>query len=255
IVTGDITLEQAKEIAQRELGEWSAPANPLTTPAASTLPEVPRPATRVILVNKPGAPQSVIQIGAPGVPRGSEDYAAITLMNTILGGSFSSRLNQILREQRGYTYGARSAFDWEPVPGPFIASSAVRTDATDSSLVVFFRELKRIREEPVSAAELERAKSYVVLGSLGDFETTRQVAGQLASLDAFGLPLSIIPKELATVQTLTAADVQRVARKYIDPEHLTVVVVGDLAKIRPGIEKLGLGPVTVVEPAGGTAVH
>jgi predicted Zn-dependent peptidase len=214
------------------------------------VPPAPTPATRIFLVDKPGAAQSVIMIGGPGVDRRSPDYPAITLMNTLFGGSFSSRINQILREQKGFTYGARSGFDWRRVPGPFVASSAVRTNVTDSSLAIFFSEFRRLRAEPVSAAELDRSRSYITLGALGDFETTRQVAGALADVDDFGLPLSIIPTELEAIDKLGVADVQRAAEKYVDPGHMTVVVVGDIAKIRAGIEALHLGPVTIVDYAG-----
>jgi zinc protease len=207
-----------------------------------------RTATRIVLVDKPGAAQSIINIGAPGADRDAADYPAITLMNTILGGSFSARLNDILREQKGFTYGANSGFSWRPVPGPFLASSAVRTDVTDSSLAIFFEQFQRIRDELVSADELERARSYSVLGALGNYETTGQVAGQLATALTFGNSLDQVPQELAAIQRLSAADVQRAARQHLDPSRLTVVVVGDLAKIRPGIEALGLGPITVVTP-------
>jgi zinc protease len=151
----------------------------------------------------------------------------------------------VLREQKGYTYGAGSGYAWRPLPGPFTASAQVRSNVTDSSLAIFFREFRRIRDSGVTRLELERARAYLVLGSLGDFETTGQVAGELASLTILGLPLTTIPADLAAIQRLTAADVQRAARTYLDPDHLTVVVVGDIASIRPGIEALGLGPVEV----------
>jgi zinc protease len=201
-----------------------------------------------VLVDKPGAAQSVISIGAPGPARTSPDYPAIVLMNTILGGSFSARLNDILREQKGFTYGASSRYEWRPLPGPFVAGSAVRTDVTDSALAIFFQEFRRIRDEPVPAAELERARAYAVLGPLGDFETTGQVARELATALSFGMTLDQLPGELAAIQRLTAAQVQQAARRYLDPARLTVVVVGDLARIRSGIEALALGPVTVVTP-------
>ncbi len=250
ILTGDLTMAQARAMAAKALGGWKAPVRPLPLAPASAVTAPPPAPTRVYLVDKPNAAQSVIMIGAPGVNRRSPDYPAITLMNTILGGSFSSRLNQILREQKGFTYGAGSGFSWRPVPGPFAASSAVRTDVTDSSLAIFFDEFRRIRDEAPTDAELARAKSYVVLGTLGDFETTRQVAGGLSTLDVFNLPLSTIPADLGHIQALSAADVQRAAQKYLDPSHLTVVVVGDIARIRPGIEALGLGPISVVDHAG-----
>lgn len=248
IITGAISRAEAVALATRLFGSWRAPANPLPVPTADETLSVTRRTTRVVLVDKPGAAQSVINIGTVGVERTSADYPAITLMNTILGGSFSARLNDILREQKGFTYGANSGFSWRPVPGPFLASSAVRTDVTDSSLAIFFEQFRRIRDEPVPAAELERARSYAVLGALGNYETTGQVAGQLATAITFGMTLDQVPAELAAIQKLSAADVQRAARQYLDPARLTVVVVGDLAKIRAGIEALGLGPITVVTP-------
>lgn len=241
IVTGDITLDEARQLATARFGTWRSPARPLPAPVAPAEP--PRPETRIVLVDKPGAVQSVVSIGAPGVDRRSQDYAAITLMNTILGGSFSARINDILREQKGYTYGAFSGYQWRPLPGPFSAGAQVRTNVTDSSLAIFFSEFKRIRDEPVSEAELERARAYLTLGALTEFETTGDVSGQLASLNEFGLPLSSIPEELAAISRVTAADVQRAAQQYLDPAKLTVVVVGDVATIRPGLEALALGAV------------
>ncbi|MDZ4674728.1 MAG: pitrilysin family protein [Gemmatimonadota bacterium] len=248
IITGAITQREAVALATRLLGDWRAPANALAITPAGAIPAPNRGTTRVVLVDKPGAAQSVINIGAPGVDRSSPDYAAILLMNTILGGSFSARLNDILREQKGFSYGANSGYSWRPVPGPFLASSAVRTDVTDSSLAIFFEQFKRIRDEVVLADELERARSYSVLGALGNYETTGQVAGQLATALSFGMTLEQVPAELAAIQKLTAADVQRAARQHLDPARLTVVVVGDLSKIRAGIEALRLGPVTIVTP-------
>jgi zinc protease len=250
IVTGDITLEEAKALATERLGAWQPPARPLSAPTADELPVAPRPATRIILVDKPGAAQSVILIGAPGFLRESGDYPSITLMNTILGGSFSSRLNDILREQKGYTYGAGSRFSWQPLPGPFIASSGVRTNVTDSSLAIFFREFEELRQSLVEPAELERARSYITLGRLGSFETSRQVAAQLANLNTLELPLSTITADLAAIEKLTASEVRDAARAYIDPDHLTVVVVGDIAEIRPGIEALDLGPILIYDHKG-----
>jgi predicted Zn-dependent peptidase len=212
---------------------------------------VPRPARRTVdLVDKPGAAQSVIMIGGPGVSRTNPDYAAIEVMNTILGGSFSSRLNQNLRETRGYTYGAGSGFTYRPVPGPFVAQAAVRTDVTDSSLVEFFHELNNIRDSAVNQVELERARNYIVFALPGQFETTSQVSGQIEEMLTFGLSPTWLTAFVSQVTRVSAADVQRVARQYFDPARIHVVVVGDLEKIRPGIEALGLGPVTVRDLEG-----
>lgn len=249
LVTGDITLTAAREVANDALGNWARPGLPVP-PMLDQVPAPARPATRVVLVDKPGAAQSVIVAGAPGVDRRSPDYPAITLMNTILGGSFSARLNDILREQKGFTYGAFSDFDWQPIPGPFAAGASVRTDVTDSSLAIFVQEFRRIRGEPVTQAELDRAKQYLVLGALSDFETTGQVAGQIAALLPFRLPVETIPQDLDAIGRLGPADVQRAARQYLDPDRMTIVVVGDLAVIRPGIQALNLGPIEVRDVEG-----
>jgi len=202
---------------------------------------------QLILVDKPGAAQSVITVAAPGVERTTGDYAAIEVMNTVLGGSFSSRLNTVLRETKGYTYGASSGFSYRPLPGPFTASSAVRTNVTDSALVEIFRELRAIRETPVTADELARAKAYLALAVPGDLESTAQVAGEVAALALWNLPVEYLTEYVARVEQVTAADVQRVARTFVPAENAWVIVVGDLAKIRAPIEALGLGPVTVRE--------
>jgi zinc protease len=202
---------------------------------------------KLFLVDKPGAAQSVISIGGPGVPRSSADYPALVVMNTILGESFSSRLNSNLRETKGYTYGIGSGFDWQPVPGAFRISSGVRTDVTDSSLVEIFRELHRIQNTPVDATELARGKAYVALSIPGDFETIGQIVSEIVTLDTFGLPLSSVSQFISRVNAVTAADVQRVAKKYLPADRATVVVVGDLAKVRAGIDALKLGPSTVLD--------
>lgn len=252
ILTGDVSQADGRKLVQDAFGTWRSPR-----PGAPAVPLPAAPAatpTRIVLVDKPGAPQSEILIGGAGVPRSSIDYPALVLMNTILGGSYSARLNDVMREQKGYTYGAFSDFAWRPLPGPFVAQAAVRTDVTDSSLKVFFDEFRRIREEPVPKAELERARAYLALGALAGWETTGDVAYQLASLHAFSLPLLSVQRERDAIGKVSAADVQRVAQRYLDPSHLTVVVVGDAKAIRPGLEALGLGPIELRD-ADGNLLH
>lgn len=244
-VVGDVSEQQARRLVGDRFGVWKGALVSMLAPPM--LPAVPAPtASRVYLVDKPAAAQSVIIIGWPGVERTSPDYAALTVMNTILGGSFSSRLMTNLRETKGYTYGASSGFAWRVVPGPFSASASVRTDVTDSSLVEFFRELRLMRDSLVPDVELERARAYVELRLPSSLESTTQVANQLASLATFGLTLEELPRFAARVRAVTAADVQRVARQYLTPDRAAIVVVGDLAKIRPRIEALSLGPSTVL---------
>jgi len=244
-VVGDISEAEARTMLTRRFGNWTV-GGAERTPAPVLVAPTRVTARRVILVDKPGAAQSVVMIGATGVERTTPDYAAIQVMNTILGGSFSSRLNTNLRETKGYTYGANSGFQWRPLPGAFVASSDVRTDVTDSSLYEFFKEITAIRDTPVDAAELDRAKAYLALGVPGDLESTAQIASQITGLSLYNLPLTWLQEFVTAVNAVTVADVQRVARRYVPSDAATVVVVGDLSRIRAGIDALNLAPATVV---------
>lgn len=233
-VVGDLGVAEARALIASRFGQWRANGAE-RTPAPVLVQPVKPQGVKVVLVDKPGAAQSVIQIGTVGVERTSADYAAIEVMNTILGGSFSSRLNTVLRETKGYTYGAGSGFAWRPLPGPFLASSSVRTNVTDSSLVEFFAQLRDIRSRLVDQAELDRAKAYLVLGIPGDFESTSQIAGQMAGLATFNLPLEWLTEYVGKVGKVTAEDVRRVAEKYLPAENALVVVVGDLSRDRKSV--------------------
>jgi predicted Zn-dependent peptidase len=245
-VVGDVKEAQVRTLMTQTFGSWRAngtATTPAPVPAAVAAPT----ATRVWLVDKPEAAQSVIIVGWPGVERTSPDYAALAVLNTLLGGSFTSRLNMNLRETRGYSYGASSGFAFRVVPGPFAASSSVRTNVTDSSLIEIFKELRGVRDVAVPQDEIDRAKAYVELGIPGTLESTSQVANQMASLATFGLTLDELPRLATRVRAVTAADVQRVARQYLTPDRAHVVVVGDLSKVKEPIEKLGLGSSTTIE--------
>jgi predicted Zn-dependent peptidase len=221
----------------------SAPTAAPNATAAGAATGLPRVA-RVVIVDKPGAPQSSVRIGDVAAPRATPDYFPLVVLNTVLGGSFTSRLNQNLRETHGYTYGANSRFDLRRAAGPFLASAEVTGTKTDSSLVEFMRELTRIRDT-VPSAELDKAKNYLVLQLPGEFETTTGIAGQLVPVVTYGLPLDYYNAYAGRVQAVTQADVQRAAERYVDPARLTVVVVGDRASIEPKIRALNLGPVEV----------
>jgi zinc protease len=247
-VVGDISDAEARTQLDRRFGNWSV-SGAERTPAPVLVNPVRTPARRVLLVDKPGAAQSVIMIGVPGIERTTPDYASVMVMNTILGGSFSSRLMSNLRETKGYTYGVSSSFQWRPLPGAWIASSDVRTNVTDSSLVEFFKEFNALRTAEVASDELARAKAYLGLAVPGDLESTAQIAGQITSLAAFNLPLTYLQEFVAAVEKVTAADVLRTARRLIPADNSTIVVVGDLSKIRAGIEALNLGPISVLDIA------
>ena len=251
VVTGDLNMAEAQRLITARFGGWTQDRMARYDPAAAA--QLPAPvdrATRIYLVDKPGAAQSVLALARPGVERSSPDYYALQVMNTILGGSFSSRLNTELRETKGWTYGAGSGFAFRPVPGPWRASASVRTDVTDSSLVEFRHQITLIRDSLVDPVELQRAQAYLALGLPGDFETTGQVADQVGELLRFGMPFTYWNGYVQQVMRVTRADVQRVARKYLDPTRMTIVVVGDLAKIRPGIENANLGPVELRDVQG-----
>ena len=241
VVVGDVTPDGVLPLLETNFGGWKTAA---PSAAAVVMPAASRPARRqIFLVDKPGAPQSQIRIGTIGVARSTPDFFPIQVMNTILGGSFSSRLNLNLREKRGYTYGASSGFDMRLTPGPFSAQAGVQTDKTSESLTEFFNELNGILKT-VSADELARAKNYVALRFPSSFETTGDIARRLEDAIVYRLPDDYYARYVQTIEAVTAADVQRVARNYIQPDRLAVVVVGDRKTIEPGIRALNLGAIT-----------
>jgi zinc protease len=165
----------------------------------------------------------------------------------VLGGSFTSRLNQNLREEHGYAYGASSRFDMRLSPGPFTAAAGVQTDKTAESLTEFFNELRGI-QEPLDADELTKAKNYLALGFPTDFETIGDLAGRLEELAIYGLPQRYFADYTANIAAVTAADVQRAAAAHIRLDELAVVIAGDLERIGPAVRALELGPVRVISP-------
>jgi zinc protease len=242
LVVGDVVPDQTLALLETGFGGWRSEA--AATPVK--LPPVDEPARREIyIVDKPGAPQTQIRIGWIGVPRSTTDYFPLQVMNTILGGSFSSRLNMNLREKHGYTYGATSGFDMRAGAGPFTAAAGVQTDKTSESLAEFFNELNGILQ-PVPAEELARAKNYVSLRFPSGFETTSDISRRLEEALIHHLPEDYFSKYVQNIEAVTAADVQRVARKYIQPSRFVVVVVGDRKVVEPGIRALDIGPIKML---------
>jgi zinc protease len=244
-VTGDVTAASVLPTLEKELGSWRGPA----PPTAPTIPAAPQlTGRRVYLIDKPGAAQSQIRIGWMGVPRSAPDYFAIRVLNTILGGAFTSRLNNNLREVHGYAYGASSSFDMRLGPGPFYAAAGVQTDKTADALKEFFNELTRIHE-PVNRDELEKAENYLALLLPRNFETERGAANALAQTFVYNLPPDYFQTYADRVRAVTVADVKRAADAYIQPDKFAVVIVGDRKAIEAGVKALDLGPITVVEAA------
>ncbi len=214
LVIGDVNAVTALPLLEKHFGSWKASA----------------------------APQSQIRIGWIGAARSTVDYFPLVVMNTLLGGSFSSRLNLNLREQHGYTYGASSQFELRAMAGPFAAGAGVQTDKTSEALKEFFNELTGI-SKPVPADELSRAKNYIALRYPGTFETTSDISRRLEDAVIYKLPSDYFEKYVQNIQAITAGDVQRVAQKYLAPNRFAVVVVGDEKTIEPGIAALNLGPI------------
>jgi zinc protease len=204
--------------------------------AASTWPQpppMPKPqAARVVLVDRPGAAQSQLRVGHLGAARSTPDFAALQLLETVLGGSFTSRLNLNLREKHGYTYGARASFDLHAVPGPFVASAGVRTDATAAALKEMVAEIAGMRA-PLSAAELVKGRLLVLNTIVEAFGDGSETTGYLADLAAHHLALDSWSKLPAALAALDVASLTRVAARYIRPDELTILIVGDRKTIEP----------------------
>ncbi|HJQ54767.1 MAG TPA: pitrilysin family protein [Gemmatimonadaceae bacterium] len=245
IIVGDVNAAQIEQKINSLFGSWQ----PGTVPTVNYGEPAKAAATTIYLIDKPGAAQSSFRIGAVGVPRSTKDYFALTVMNTILGGSFSSRLNQNLREARGFTYGAGSRFDMRRQAGPFLASAEIVTAKSDSALIEFMKELNGIRQD-VPSSELSRAKRYLQLQLPGNFETTQEIAAALVPVALYGLPLDFYNNYVQNIENVTEADVARVAQQYINPGSLAVVIVGDRKTIEQGLRALNVGPISIRDITG-----
>jgi zinc protease len=244
IAVGDITLADLIERLGPALRDWNVHWGSEAAPPGE--PEFTAPAakpTTLILIDKPHAAQSVIQVAFPGSRRNTPDYFPQSVMNTVFGGQFSSRLNLNLREQKGYTYGARSTWDWRVrSEGLFVATSSVQTAVTAPALSEFLKELHDMAgARPVETKELDFCKKYVTRGYTAGFETPSQVASQLETLMAYQLPDDYFNTVVPSIQAVTTDDVMRVAKKYLALDRLSIVVVGDRAKIEPELRKLPAG--------------
>jgi zinc protease len=251
VVVGDVTAASIQPLLEKAFGGWKAEGA-----FASEVPAAPQVAAREIwIVDRPDSAQSEIRIGRIGPPRSTADYYPLLVTNTILGGSFTSRLMQNLREQHGYAYGAQSSFDYRLSTGPFVASAAVQTDKTGPSLTEFFKELDAIGKT-VTEAEVAKARNYVALSFPSDVETTGDLAAKLQEQFVYGLADGWLDQFVSRVQAVTLADVRRVASRHIEPGKVAVVVVGDRKKIEAEVKALNLGPVKVLsveEVFGGAA--
>jgi zinc protease len=243
VFAGDVSSEKAVRLTERAFGGWSG-TRPPGVPVDDSVSSNCR---QVHIVNKAGASQSELRVGHGGVPRSHPDYFAIVVMNALLGGLFSSRINLNLRERNAFTYGARSTFEWRRGAGPFVVSTAVKTEVSAAATREIVLEIGRMREERVSPDELSLATAYLDGVFPIRYETTNAVAQAIAIAQVYGLRDDYYTRYREQIRAVTADDVLRAARNFLHPERLLVLAVGDASAIRAPLEGLGVGPVSVHE--------
>ena len=247
-VVGDVKADDVKQTIEHALAAWKAGGSMPNF----AYPDVPAPkATAIYLVDKPGAAQSTFSIGEVGPPRSTPDYYALRVMNEMLGVLFQSRLNHNIREVKGYSYGVNSGFAYGRGPGPFRAGGEIVTAKTDSALIEFMKELRDIRgPRPPTDDELAQAKASLVQSLPASFESVSGVNGSIASIYTQGLPEDYYQQFIRAVNAVTKDDVVRVAQKYIDPDHLAIVIVGDREKIEGPLTATKIAPIVRLDVNG-----
>ncbi len=250
IVVGDRPAEELLDLASSAFSEWRAASSTMAIDRAAALAPPPaRPQTTLGVVSRPGAAQSELRIGHVCASRATPDYAALLMLNTILGGQFVSRVNLNLREAKGYTYGVRTGFDLRRGMGPFVLQTSVGTDVTVPAIREALNEIRDIAStRPATDEELSMGFATVSKGYPRGFETATQVARSVAQLALHGLPDSYFEDFIPRLAQVTRDEVSRVAARYLDLDRMTTLVVGDLDKIAASLPDLGLGPHQVLTP-------
>jgi zinc protease len=248
VVSGNIKSAELRPLLEKAFGEWQK-----GTPAENAVGAPTTTAARLVIVDKPGAPQTQVRVASIGVPRNTPDYAPLLIMNEALGGLFSSRINLNLREAHGYTYGASSQFVFRRSAGPFVVASGVRTDVTGPAISEILKELNGIRDADLKAEELTLSKDSLVRSLPAQFETSGRVTASTTNIYVYGLGLDYYSKLPDRLNAVDAAAVKAAAQKYIVPANMRVVLVGDRAKIAAGLQKLNLGQAELRSPDGSLA--
>ena len=234
-IVGDVTLKEIMPKLEKAFGDWQKADVP-----AFNIPPAPAPAdSRIYLIDRPGSVQTVLQLGTLGIERTSPDYFAVLMADRVLGGGPSGRLFLNLREDKGYTYGAYSSFSGSRFRGTWVSSSAVRTEVTEGAMKEFMYELNRLRDVPVPAEELENAKRGIIGGFALSLEQPQFLLQNIITQKLYNLPADYWDTYPQKVSAITAEDVQKAARKYLDMGRLQVVAVGDAAKAREVLAKYG----------------
>jgi zinc protease len=246
LVVGDVRPAQVQRLVEARFGQWRGAVR-----GDFAVPDAPAaPGRRVHVVTKTGSPQSELRLGHRGLSRSHADYFPVVVMNAILGGLFSSRINLNLREAHGYTYGAHSGYDWRRWAGPFSVDAAVQREVTDAAIREMLHEINRIRDTEVSDSELSLATSYLDGVFPIRYESTAAIAAALANLIVYRLPPDYYDRYRERVRAVTVGAVREAARAHLDPSRLQLVVVGDPATVRQPLEQLDFGPLTVYDDRG-----
>ena len=245
VVAGDISMAQLRALAEKAFAAWQrgAPVRPALRDPETT-------SARVVIVDKPGSPQTELRVAWIGPARSTPDFLPLQVMNNELGGLFSSRINMNLREQHGYSYGARSGFAFRRNGGPFTIGAGVRTDATAPAVSEIFKEVEGIIAKPVTAEQLRKAKDALANSIPAAFETSQNSVNSFSNIFVYDLGLDYYTRYAQRVNAVTAAQALDVAKKYILPGRLVVIAVGDRAAIEAELRKLNLGPVEVRDAEG-----
>ena len=244
MVCGDVPAAEAMAAVRHAFGDWHAASEEGFTLAAPVI----QPADAVLVIDRPGAPQSEIRVGHLAPPRRTPDYHALVVLNAIAGGIFTSRLNRNLREARAITYGVRSSFDFRRAGGLFACDTSVQADATAIAVAEILRELDELRGARLPEPdELERAKNSLTRGYARQFETSHQLARGLVMLAGSQLDEGAFDRFVPTVERITRDDLERAAVAHLHPAASAIVVVGDVEREGASLEALGR-PVTVVTP-------
>jgi predicted Zn-dependent peptidase len=253
VAVGAMHGEEVVRYTEDAFGDWQRGAEvPGVVPSGSGddvpgEPADPGPTKRLLLIDRPGAAQTELRGGHLGVPRKTADFHALVLLNAVLGGHFSSRLNLNLRERKGYTYGVRSVFDFRKMPGPFSVQTSVQTDATADAVAEILGELRGLGGgRPPTEDERRLSVATLTKGYPRNFETAGQVARGLAQLALFALPDDTFDVFAPCIRALTADDITRAAGCYFHPDRALVVAVGDCSRIRRQLEAIGIGEAAIV---------
>ena len=249
VVAGDLAGLNVEAIVNEHLGAWPGANGAANSPRWPTTRATPNSAgATVVLVDRPGSPQSEVRVGHVGVERKTPDFYSISVLNAILGGIFDSRLNRVIREEKGYSYSIWSSFEMRRSAGPFVIRTAVETDVTAPALTDIVEIIRDIRDAGVEQSELDTARDYLVGVFPLRFEVPSQVAAALGGLVIHELPDDELDHYRPAIAAVSADDVRNAAQRHIRPSEMSIVIVGDAAKVEAPMRDAGFGPLTVVPP-------